>query len=175
VVAQWRGHIDHDILAWKAAQIARFYDNALLVVESNTLDRERDVNADISEFILAKVKDEYDNLYMRQRKEEDAMGRPTQTYGWHTNRDTKPKIIAHLRSIVRDKGYVERDEQCLEEFLVYVKDGRKYEAKSGYHDDLLMTRAIGLWISTEEMEPPRIVSSEKKKAASQEAASYSLM
>ena len=175
VVAQWRGHIDHDILAWKAAQIAKFYDNALLVVESNTLDRERDVNADISEFILAKVKDEYDNLYMRQRKEEDAMGRPTQTYGWHTNRDTKPKIITHLRSIVRDKGYVERDEQCLEEFLVYVKDGRKYEAKSGYHDDLLMTRAIGLWISTEEMEPPRIISTEKKKAASQEAASYALM
>lgn len=175
IVAQWRGHIDHDILAWKAAQIAKFYDNALLVVESNTLDRERDVNADISEFILAKVKDEYDNLYMRQRKEEDAKGKPTQTYGWHTNRDTKPKIITHLRALVRDKGYVERDEQCLEEYLVYIKDGRKYEAKSGFHDDLLMTRAIGMWISSEEMEPPRIVSTERKRIASAEAKSYALM
>ena len=157
VVAQWRGHIDHDILAWKAAQIAKYYNNALLVVESNSLDRERDVNADISEFILAKVKDVYDNLYMRERKEADAMNRPTYMYGWHTNVDTKPKIIANLRSVVRERGYVERDEQCLDELVVYVKNGRKYEAKSGYHDDLLMTRAIGLWISMEEMDPPCIV------------------
>ena len=44
VVAQWYGHIDMDMLAWKAAQIAAFYDNALLVIESNTLethDKER--------------------------------------------------------------------------------------------------------------------------------------
>lgn len=157
VVAQWRGHIDHDMLAWKAAQIARFYNNALLVVESNSLDRERDVNADISEFILAKVKDAYANLYMRKRKEADAMDRPTYMFGWHTNVDTKPKIIANLRAVVRECQYVERDEQCLDELLVYVKNGRKYEAKSGYHDDLLMTRAIGLWISMEEMDPPCIV------------------
>ena len=31
VVAQWYGHIDMDLLAWKAAQIAAFYDNSLLV------------------------------------------------------------------------------------------------------------------------------------------------
>lgn len=164
VVAQWRGHIDHDILAWKAAQIAKYYNNALLVVESNSLDRERDVNADISEFILAKVKSVYDNLYMRERKEADAMNRPTFMYGWHTNVDTKPKIIANLRSVVRERGYVERDEQCLDELLVYIKNGRKYEAKSGYHDDLLMTRAIGLWISMEEMDPPCVVSQSSRPA-----------
>lgn len=40
VVAQWRGHTFHDLLAWKAAAIAKWYDNALLVVESNTLETE---------------------------------------------------------------------------------------------------------------------------------------
>lgn len=176
VVAQWRGHIDHDMLAWKAAQIAKYYDNALLVIESNSLDKERDINADISEFILAKVKDSYDNLYMREGKEADSMGKPTRMYGWHTNSATKPKIIRNLQAIVRDGGYVERDEGCLEEMLVYVQNGRKYEAKSGYHDDMLMTRAIGLWICMEEMEMPRIVSKVSKiKLPTYEQKSYSLL
>ena len=38
VVAQWRGHTDHDLLASEAERIARWYNNALLVVESNTLE-----------------------------------------------------------------------------------------------------------------------------------------
>ena len=38
VVAQWYGHCDIDQLAWKAAQIAAFYNNSLLVIESNTLE-----------------------------------------------------------------------------------------------------------------------------------------
>ena len=37
VVAQWYGHCDIDRLAWRAAQIASFYNNSLLVIESNTL------------------------------------------------------------------------------------------------------------------------------------------
>ena len=38
VVAEWHGHTDHDLLAWKAAQIARFYSDGLLVIESNTME-----------------------------------------------------------------------------------------------------------------------------------------
>ncbi|MCM1071816.1 MAG: hypothetical protein NC210_04985 [[Clostridium] fimetarium] len=36
LVAQWYGHTDIDLLAWKAAQIAAYYDESLLVIESNT-------------------------------------------------------------------------------------------------------------------------------------------
>lgn len=156
VVAQWYGHIDHDLLAWKSAQIAKWYDNALLVIESNTLDKERDVNADISEFILNRVKQVYDNMYERKAKEDDVKDGITNRYGWHTNRDTKPKIIKGLQECVRDMLYTERDERCLNEMLTYEHNGQKYEAKQGYHDDLLMTRAIGLWVCYNEMELPRI-------------------
>ena len=68
VVAQWYGHCDIDLLAWKAAQIAAFYDNSLLVIESNTLethDKERDVDGDQSQFILNQIKNIYPNLYAR--------------------------------------------------------------------------------------------------------------
>ena len=38
VAAEWHGHIDMDKLAWKATQVAAYYNNALLVIESNTLE-----------------------------------------------------------------------------------------------------------------------------------------
>lgn len=165
VVAQWRGHIAHDILAWKAAQIAKWYNNALLVIESNSLDKERDVNADVSEFILNRVKSVYDNLYERERSEADIKNQKPVKYGWHTNRDTKPKIIKQLQECVRDKMYTEKDEECLNEMSTYEHNGQKYEAKQGFHDDLLMTRAIGLWICFNEMEEVMVVRTDEKHGA----------
>lgn len=173
IVAQWRGHIDHDILAWKAAQMAKWYNNALLVIESNTLDKDRDVNADVSEFILNKVKSVYSNLYERERSESDIkQGKPVK-YGWHTNSETKPKIIKQLQECVRDKMYTERDEECLNEMLTYEHNGRKYEAKQGCHDDLLMTRAIGLWICLNEMGKVEVV--RRMRRNSEVKTEYSLM
>ena len=161
VVAQWYGHCDIDLLAWKAAQIAAFYDNSLLVIESNTLethDRERDVDGDQSHYILNQIKDVYPNLYARRQSEEDILqGRPRK-YGFHTNVSTKPMIISNLIKVVRQALYIERDKRCLDEMLVYEKKQNwAYGAVQGEHDDLLMTRAIGLHICFNEMDLPRII------------------
>lgn len=161
VVAQWYGHIDHDLLAWKAAQVAAFYDNALLVIESNTLetkDKERDVDGDQAAFILNQIKDVYTNLYERKRSpEEIADGAPVK-YGFHTNVATKPLIISTLIKVVRENLYVERDARCLDEYLTYEKkQNGAFGAINGKHDDLLMTRAIGLHICFYEMPIPTIV------------------
>lgn len=160
VVAQWYGHIDMDLLAWKAAQIAQYYDDALLVIESNTLethDRDRQVDGDMSGYILNQIKDVYDNLYARKQKDEDIReGKPRQ-YGFHTNVATKPKIISTLVKVIREKLYVERDARCLDEYLCYErKPNGGWGAITGKHDDLLMTRAIGLHISYYEMDLPMI-------------------
>lgn len=99
VVAQWYGHIDMDMLAWKAAQIAAFYDNALLVIESNTLethDKERQVDGDMSGYILNQIKDVYSNLYARKQSDEEIQEGEPKKYGFHTNVATKPKIISTL-------------------------------------------------------------------------------
>lgn len=161
VVAQWYGHIDMDILAWKAAQIAAFYNNSLLVIESNTLethDRQRQVDGDQSGYILNQVKDVYPNLYARRQSEKDILeGRPRQ-YGFHTNVATKPIIISTLVKVVREGLYVERDQRCLDEYITYErKPNGAYGAIIGKHDDLLMTRAIGLHICFREMDPPQVV------------------
>ena len=177
VVAQWYGHCDIDLLAWKAAQIAAFYDNSLLVIESNTLethDKERDVDGDQSQFILNQIKNVYPNLYARKQSEEDILaGLPTK-YGFHTNVATKPMVISTLVKAIRENAYIERDRRCLDEYLVYEKKPNgSFGAVVGKHDDLLMTRAIGLHVCFYEMELPKFIMrnrlstrARKKKAVS---------
>ena len=158
VVAQWRGHTDFDLLTERAAHGARFYDNALLVIESNTLethDRDRDTDGNQSSFILNRLRDSYPNLYARQQSEEAVIRGIPARYGFHTNISTKPMIIATLVKIIREGMYVERDQCCLDEFLSYERrQNGSYGAIAGCHDDLLMTRAIGLHIIFHEMEIP---------------------
>jgi hypothetical protein len=174
VVAQWYGHIDMDMLAWKAAQIAAFYDNALLVIESNTLethDKERQVDGDMSGYILNQIKDVYDNLYARKQSDEEIQEGEPKKYGFHTNVATKPKIISTLVKVIREQLYVERDSRCLDEYLCYEKKKNgAFGAIIGKHDDLLMTRAIGLHISFYEMEVPTIVRRVKRMAAKRKRA-----
>ena len=169
VVAQWYGHIDMDRLAWKAAQIAAYYDNAYLVIESNTLethDKERQVDGDMSGYILNQIKDVYTNLYARKQSDEEIKEQAPKKYGFHTNVATKPKIISTLVKVIRDHLYVERDERCLDEYLCYEKKKNgAFGAITGKHDDLLMTRAIGLQIAFYEMELPTIVVKTKKRMA----------
>jgi hypothetical protein len=168
VVAQWYGHTDIDILAWKAAQIAAFYDNALLVIESNTLethDRERQVDGDQSNFILNQIKDVYPNLYARKQSEEAIREGLPKNYGFHTNVATKPMIISTLVKVIRENLYTERDVRCLDEYLFYEKKKNgSFGAITGEHDDLLMTRAIGLHICFFEMDLPRFVKKEERIA-----------
>ncbi len=162
VVAQWRGHCDIDQLAWRAAQIGAYYDNALLVIESNTLethDRERQIEGgDQSQYILNQISEVYPNLYARRQSEDEIKQGIPRKYGFHTNVATKPMIITTLIKVVRDHLYTERDRQVLDEYLTYErKQNGSYGAIIGKHDDLLMTRAIGLHISLYEMDIPKIV------------------
>lgn len=161
IVAQWYGHIDHDRLAWKAAQIAAWYDNALLVIESNTLetkDKNRYVDGDQSSFILNELKEVYPNLYARKSSGTDSVSEGAEVkYGFHTNVKTKGDIISLLIEIIRDHLYIERDKRCLDEYLTYEEHDGSFDAIDGKHDDLLMTRAIGLWICYKEMPRPYFV------------------
>ena len=168
VVAQWYGHCDIDLLAWKAAQIAAFYDNSLLVIESNTLethDRERQIEGgDQSQYILNQISEIYPNLYARRQSEDEIRQGMPRKYGFHTNVATKPMIITTLVKVIREHLYTERDKRCLDEYLCYERKANgAYGAIVGKHDDLLMTRAIGLHICFHEMDMPRIIAKQQRQ------------
>jgi hypothetical protein len=146
-----------DKLAWKATQVAAYYNNALLVIESNTLETNNTKGE--AEYILNIIRDVYGSqLYARKQSAEDIREGAPRKYGFHTNPLTKKVIIHNLKQVIREHLYVEREEECLDEYLTYIEtDKGGFEAMEGHHDDRLMTRAIGMQICFYEMDLPRIV------------------
>lgn len=156
VVAEWHGHIDHDLLIWKAAQIAKIYVNALLVVESNTLETDG-TEGDNFEYVLDEIREYYDNLYYRTSPEQIKKGMPTK-YGFHTNIHTKPTIINFLKASMRDCLYIERSLPTIMEYNLYElkQNGIEMGAVEGNHDDRVMATAILIYICYK-WEMPRLI------------------
>lgn len=146
IVAQWYGHIEHDKLAWKAAQIAHLYGDALLVIESNTLET-AGTEGNHFEYILNEIAGNYSNLYSRTSEIEIKQGRPRR-WGFHTNTSTKPLVINFLIKALRDGLYVEHCTSTCDELDLYEykENGKEMGAVEGNHDDRVMATAIGLWV-----------------------------
>ena len=146
VVAQWRGHIDHDRLAWKAAQLATYYDNALLVFESNSLDQNKDESKK-AENILQFIKRHYSNLYRRENR----------NLGFHTNAKSKGRIVDLLIWWIRDHLYIERDRDAIDEYSWFeLKSTGRHGAVIGKHDDIVMSRGIALLVASESPLTPKL-------------------
>lgn len=164
IVATWRGHIDQDLLAWKAAQIAKWYNNALLVVESNSLDTE-ETEGDHSLTILDEVVKYYPYIYARTDPEKIRKGLPIK-YGFQTNKATKPMVIDTLNSSIRDELYYERDLRACDEMDTYeIKENGTYGAVEGCHDDMVMATAIGLHICFNYMPLPAEIKPDERSTS----------
>lgn len=165
VVARWRGHIRHDLLAWKAAQIAHYYDDALLVFESNTAETEKgkiDTEGEHFGTIIEEIADYYENLYIRETEVDSVTQKRVNKYGFNTNRQTKQYVIDNYIAYIDDQLYAEPDVQCYDELTIYERheDGSignvegKDAAGNDAHDDIVMSTGIGLYISQTKMELP---------------------
>ena len=151
VVAEWVGHTDADLLAIKCAQISKYYDNGLVIVENNTAySKLNDVDSDdVTELFFPILLPLCDNVYAHNRSELDKSGNHAEVkYGFNTNKSTKVSIIKYLGTCLRDGLWVERSRETLNEMTYYMKfPNGKYGAIAGKHDDRVMSRAIGLWVS----------------------------
>lgn len=159
IVARYRGHVRHDKLAWMAAALAHYYNDALLVIESNTADREKNNNTEGDHFltILQEIADYYDNLYQRTSSSENVEENVLAKYGFQTNKLTKQQIIDNLEHFVDDMLWVEPDKEMYHELRIYERhdDGSLGNiVGNGNHDDVVMSTAIGLFVSLTDMEKP---------------------
>lgn len=171
VVARWRGHLRHDLLAWHAAALAHYYDDALLVIESNTSDRERGGNTEGDHFgtIIEEISGYYPNLYQRNSLPDNVRDRIEMKYGFHTNKLTKSWVIDNLLACVDDMLYHEPDAEMYRELRIYERreDGSMGNIEgAGNHDDVLMSTGIAMWVCFNDMPKPEWIrkSVRKKKA-----------
>lgn len=132
--------IDEDKYADQVYCLGKYYHDALIGLETN--------------YSYAPTKElvelDYPNLYQRKRYETTTR-EIQKVFGFETNRLTKPIILQSLVATMREKPTAECDIATLKEMLTFVrKENGKQEAQEGYHDDLVMAKAIANYISIEE-------------------------
>ena len=165
VCAVWHGHLDQDTFAWKAAQLATWYNNGLLAIEVNSMRSKNDnTEGDHSFTVLDEIADVYTNLYARTSPDSVKQGAPTK-YGFHTNKSTKPMIIDTLNGALRDDLYEEKDLAACDEMdsFEYKPDG-SMGAVEGQKDDRVITTAGCVWLALKYMPTPEEIKQTTKKS-----------
>jgi len=160
VVARWRAHTRPDLGAWTAAQLATWYQRALLAIEVNRFRQRPDWEPEWSLAVLDEIRDYYDNLYIRQDLEK--AGVPLlQRIGFLTTRNTKAQLISTLMRHLEEETFLEHDQRALDEMAAYEYQGHgEMGAPPGMHDDIVISTAGALWLS--DHMPPPVLSSQQK-------------
>jgi len=159
-IGTWKGHVDQDRVIWKATQLAKFFNNALLIPEQNSLDKEES-EGDHFLTVLDEIVPHYENIFARTDPEKIRQGLPIK-YGFHTSPKTKPMIITLMNAALRDGEYTEYDKRVCDEYDTYeIKPNGTYGAVDGCHDDLVMSTAIGLWACLKHLELPKVLNLNK--------------
>ena len=172
--ALWRGHVDPDLLAYKAAQIAHYYDDALLVIESNTYDtkNKKSDDAAVSEgdhtfTVLDTLGDIYDNLYRRRTAPDKPKDRALNKIGWHMNKQTKYQAYDDYTVRLREGDYMEYSQDAADEAMWLMNaPGGKIEAMEGTHDDIQDTTAVACYISFGSMPAVKIIEDAPRRTSS---------
>lgn len=156
VVAEWSGRIIMRHFVWVAVQIAKLYQNAFLVIESNTPDSMSSENTEL-EAVFDEIVRYYDNMYCRTPADQIVQGVPRK-WGFQTNKSTKWTVCTHQQLALKEDMYIERCIDAVDEHDTFeIKDNGSLGAVEGCHDDRLITRAIGVWICYQVLRPPYMI------------------
>lgn len=159
-VATYRFHMDQDLTAWRAVQVAKYYGDALLVVESNSLQTFQ-TEGNFTSTVLDIIAHVYPYLYYRDDPSKIKEGVPLR-YGFHTG-SNKSEIVAIMTKGLREIGFIERDKRMLDECGWYeLKQNGSYGAIDGQHDDIYMSSGICLWVSERMPLPSPMLTMEEK-------------
>lgn len=132
--------IDEDKYADQLYCLGWYYHWALIGIETNY--------SYVPTRELAELN--YPNLYQRERLD-TTYKEMQKVLGFETNKTTKQVILQALIVAVRDNPATECDINTLKEMLAFVrKENGKQEAQEGYHDDLVMAKAIANFIATQQ-------------------------
>ena len=135
-VAILRQTFDEDVFARQLGALGRFYNDALIGVETN-----------FSTYPVRELERlGYPNLYIREEADTYTR-RPRQSYGVRTTALTRPVMISGLIAAVRGDSSLICDETTLQEMLTFVRsESLRPGAERGAHDDCVMALAIAHFI-----------------------------
>lgn len=132
-------HMDEDLYAEQMYCLGAYYHRALIGIE---------INYSAYPVRLLERTYRYPNLYYREKGAWEGGG-VRRSPGFETTARTKPLIISHLVSVLREDPFPECDRATLGELLTFTRlPTGGMGASSGKHDDLVMALAIAHYISS---------------------------
>lgn len=147
-VAEWRGRVDHDLVACQAFLAGKYLNLAWLSTE---------IQGGYGEVIVDRLARRfyYPKIYMQKRLNNKKQ-REVAEYGWLTNKSTKPRMEGTAQALLREGSHGIRSPLLAAEFATYIKDEKnpiKHEPMAGAFSDLLLA-----WMQAQEIrriKPPR--------------------
>ena len=135
-VAMYRGHIPPDRFAETLNKVGRKYNNALMVIESNSHGL-----TTITKLFKDLV---YPSPYFRQDKLEGVSLSFSEKLGWKTSKVTRPRMIDDFAAALRENSLLIHSKELLDEMTIMVYDDNgDIVAQSGFHDDCVFAACIG--------------------------------
>lgn len=147
-VAEWRGRIDHDLVAKRAFLAGLFLNEAWISIE---------LTGGYGGVIMDRLQRMY--YYRRLYTEkvlDDKKQREISRLGWDTNKRTKPRMEGTAQALLREGTHGIKSPVLAGELVTYVKDEKnpvKHEPSPGAFSDLLLA-----WMQAQEIrriKPPR--------------------
>ena len=131
--------IDEDLYSDQVYCLGKMYNDALIALEVN--------------FSYAPTKNllrcQYPNMYVRKNVEETAQNSTAAKFGFNTNPQTRPLIIAEFQRKFRDNPRIINDAATLTQMTVFVKNDKgRPEAAKGQHDDLVLGEMIAQFVAS---------------------------
>jgi hypothetical protein len=141
-VAEYQGKIAPDRFAPLLFSMASEYNNALLVIENNSL----------GVGVLTRMQDlEYKNLYYSVKSTHEYVDELTAgalggIAGFTMSMKTRPLVIAKFEEFVRNKLITINSMRLANEIKTFVWHNGRPQAMRSYNDDLVIATSIGCWV-----------------------------
>jgi len=141
VVAEYMGKIPPEKFADVLAEWGRKYNNALICPENNTFGY----------FVNVKLRDNgYPRLYYSNHKGDPFSYSPLnedELPGFQTNQKSRVQILTKLEELIRNKTLKSYSQRLYDQLQAFIWNGNKPMASKDSHDDLIMSLAIGTWLT----------------------------
>jgi hypothetical protein len=140
-VAEWRGRIDHDLVAKRAFLAGLWLNEALVSIE---------LTGGYGGVIMDRLQRVfyYRRLFV-EKVLDDRKQREINRLGWDTNRRSKPRMEGTAQALLREGTHGIKSPVLAAEFETYVKDEKnpvKHEPAPGAFSDLLLA-----WMQAQEI------------------------
>ena len=148
-VAEFKGKVGTTEFGNMLIAVATDYNDALLAIENANLGWavvQIALDRGYKNIYYSMKNDHYVDEHLHIAKQYDMVDKSKLVPGFTTSTRTRPLMIGKMEQYLRERTPIINSKRTIDELYVFIWNGSKPEAQSGYNDDLIMSFCIALWV-----------------------------